>query len=158
MSSESPFQPAPHRGKAEHPESRMTSCEWDTMACKRILLVEDEAITGMDIREMVMGLGYEPHGPVASGKDAVAAALVLRPDLILMDIMLKGPMTGLQAAAAIQSHYRCPVIYLTGSSDQAGADLPNLTEPAGLVLKPIDEEELRMAIEKALNRCEHEEP
>jgi len=120
------------------------------MAGERILIVEDEAITGMDISEMVRIFGYKPHGPVATGKAAVESALALRPEVILMDIMLKGPMTGIQAAEAIRAQYRCSVIYLTGSSDQIKADLAQLTESFGLVLKPIDEEELHRAIKTAL--------
>ncbi len=121
------------------------------MADERILIVEDEAITGMDIREMVRIFGYEPHGPVVSGQAAVASALALRPDLILMDIMLKGPMNGIHAARAIRAQYRCPVIYLTGSSDQIRADLAQVAEPFGLVLKPIGEQELHAAIKMALH-------
>jgi len=120
------------------------------MAGERILIVEDEVITGMDVRGMLRIFGYEPYGPVATGKAAVESALALRPDVILMDVTLKGPMNGIQAAEAIRSQYRCPVIYLTGSSDQVGAASAKLTEPFGLVLKPIDEDELHRAIETAL--------
>ncbi len=121
------------------------------MADKRILIVEDEAITGLNIREMVRIFGYEPHGPVVSGQAAIVSALALRPDLILMDIILKGPINGIQAAQAIRTQYRCPVIYLTGSSDRIRADLAQLTEPFSLVLKPIDEQELHTAIKTALH-------
>ena len=121
------------------------------MAGERILIVEDEAITALVISQMLMGFGYEPHGPIVSGKAAIAGALTLRPDVILMDIILKGPINGIQAAEAIRSQFRCPVIYVTGSSDQVGADLATVTEPFGLVLKPINEQELHIAIEKALH-------
>jgi len=122
------------------------------MARKRILIVEDEAITAMDICEMVQEFGYEPCGPVATGKAAVASALALRPDAILMDMTLKGRMNGMQAAEAIRAHHRCPIIYLTGSSDQFRADAAESTEPFAVVLKPINEEELHAAIETALHR------
>ncbi len=124
------------------------------MAGERILIVEDEVITGMELRELVRMFGYEPHGPVVSGKAAVESALALRPDVILMDVMLKGPMTGIEAARAIHAEYRCPVIYLTGSSDQVRTELAQLTEPFGLVLKPIDEHELHGAIKRALDANE----
>jgi two-component system, response regulator PdtaR len=124
------------------------------MSGERILIVEDEAITGMTIREMVRMFGYEPHGPVVSGQAAVTSALALRPDVILMDIMLKGPMNGIQAARAIRAQYCCPVIYLTGSSDQVRADLVQLTELFDLVLKPIGEQELHAAIKTALHANE----
>lgn len=122
------------------------------MAHELILIVEDERITGMDIRLIVRQLGYEPIGPVASGEDAVMIALALRPDVVLMDILLKGPMDGIQAAEAIQSQYPCPVIYVTAHSDRTTLDRAKVIEPSGWVLKPVDEEELQKAIEKALYR------
>jgi CheY-like chemotaxis protein len=120
------------------------------MADELILVVEDERITGMDIRQTVREFGYESVGPVASGQDAVAVALALRPDVVLMDIALKGPMDGIQAAEAIRSKYCCPVIYVTAHSDQTTLDRAKLTEPSGWILKPVDEEELHKAIERAL--------
>ncbi len=98
------------------------------------------------------GIGYEVHGPVSSGKAAIASALALRPDVILMDVFLKGPMNGFQAAEVIRSQYRCPVIYVSGSSDRLEHVLANLPEPCSVVLKPIDEHELHTAIEKALQQ------
>ena len=85
----------------------------------------------MDIRQTVREFGYESVGPVASGQDAVAVALALRPDVILMDIVLKGPMDGIQAAEAIRSKYSCPVIYVTAHSDQPTLDRAKPTEPSG---------------------------
>jgi CheY-like chemotaxis protein len=120
------------------------------MADELILIVEDEKITGMDIRQTVREFGYESVGPVASGQDAVTVALALRPDVILMDILLKGPMDGIQAAEAIRSKYSCPVIYVTAHSDQTTLDRAKLTEPSGWILKPVDEGELHKAIERAL--------
>ncbi len=120
------------------------------MGDERILIVEDEAITGLDIRQMVQEFGYQAYGPVISGRAAIASALALRPDLILMDIVLKGPMNGIEAAEAIRLQYRCPVIYLTGSSDQIRTNLGRAAESSGIVLKPINERELHKAIKKAL--------
>ena len=128
------------------------------MAGKRILIVEDESITALDIRQMVQQLGYEPVGLVACGKDAIEQALTLRPDVILMDILLKGPMDGIQAAIAIRSQHPCPVIYLTAHADQSTIDRAELTEPAGYVLKPVCEWELQAAIELALRRDRMKEP
>ncbi len=127
------------------------------MAHERILIVEDEYITGENIRQMVQDLGYEPIGPVASGRDALASALAHCPDVVLMDIVLKGPMNGIQVAEAIRSRSRCPVIYVTAASDRFTAELTKTTEPFGRVLKPIDEQKLHTAIEKALNEPTAEE-
>ena len=122
-----------------------------------ILIVEDEKITGMDIRQTVQQLGYEPIGPVASGEDAVMSALALYPDVVLMDIALKGPMDGIQAAEAIRSKYCCPVIYVTAHSDQSTLDRAKVIEPFVYILKPIDEQELHTAIEMALYQHRIEE-
>ena len=122
------------------------------MAHGWILIVEDERITGLDIRRTVQQLGHEPIGPVVSGEDAVTNALALRPDVVLMDIHLKGPMDGIQAAEAIRSKHLCPVIYVTAHSDQATLERAKVTDPFGWILKPIDEQELRTAIEMALDR------
>jgi len=122
------------------------------MGYERILIVEDQKITGMDIRKTVQELGYEPIGPVASGEEAVAVALAIRPDVILMDIILKGRMDGIQAALAIRSECSCPVIYVTAHADQTTLDRAKATAPSGWILKPIDEGELHNAIERALCR------
>ena len=126
------------------------------MTYQRVLIVEDERITAMDICQMVQEMGYEPIGPVASGKEAVTTALAQRPDVILMDIFLKGPMDGIQAAQAIRSQYRCPVIFVTAHADQITRDRAKVTEPSGWVLKPVDEGELHEAIERALCRPRRE--
>ncbi|HVN24465.1 MAG TPA: response regulator [Syntrophorhabdales bacterium] len=122
------------------------------MGYERILIVEDEYITGEGIRHMVYQFGYEPIGPVASGKDAIASALAHGPDVILMDIQLKGPMNGIQAAEAIRAQSRCPVIYVTANSDQLRTRGAVDTGSFGPVLKPINEQELLAAIKKALNQ------
>ena len=122
------------------------------MAGKRILIVEDESITALDICQTVRQLGYEPVGPVAYGKDAIKHALSLYPDLILMDIHLKGPIDGIEAATAIRSQHPCPVVYLTAHADRPTIDRAMATEPAGYVLKPINDRELHAAIELALWR------
>jgi AmiR/NasT family two-component response regulator len=124
------------------------------MAHGRILIVEDERITGMDLRQTVRELGYEPIGPVASGQDAVTSALALYPDVVLMDINLRRPMDGIQAAEAIRSQYRCPVIYVTAHSDRTTLDRAKVIEPFVYILKPINEEELHKAIKMALYRHE----
>ena len=122
------------------------------MAAGRILIVEDVGITALYIQQRVQQFGYEPVGLVASGTDAIEHALTLHPDVILMDILLKGPMDGIQAAQAIRSQYPCPVIYLTAHADQPTIDRAKVTEPAGYVLKPVNEWELHTAIELALHR------
>jgi diguanylate cyclase (GGDEF)-like protein/PAS domain S-box-containing protein len=127
------------------------------MAHERILIVEDEKITAMEIAEHLQSHGYQPLGPCTSGEEAVASAYALHPDAVLMDIALKGPMDGVQAAEAIRFIGRCPVIYVTAHTDQATLDRAKVTEPFGYVLKPISERELHIAIEIALYRASLEE-
>ncbi len=122
------------------------------MAHERILIVEDENLTGLDIRRTLQEFGYEPVGPVASGKAAIEHTLTHHPDVILMDIVLKGPIDGIETAHAIQSQYRCPVIYVTAYSDESTVDRAKVTEPFGYILKPINEQELYVAIEMAVYR------
>ncbi len=123
------------------------------MATKtRILVVEDVAITAMDIKRRLERLGYEVVGLAASGEDAIAKAESLRPDLVLMDIKLKGEMDGVQAAATIRRQYDIPVVYLTAYSDETTLQRAKITQPFGYVLKPFEERELHTAVEMALYR------
>jgi DNA-binding NarL/FixJ family response regulator len=120
---------------------------------ERILIVEEEIITAMEIRHHIQNLGYEPPGPCASGQEAVTNASTLHPDAILMDIIVKGPMDGIRAAQAIPSQQQCPVIYVTAHSDQSTLDRAKVTEPFGYILKSINQRELHAAIEIA--PCRH---
>ena len=87
---------------------------------------------------------------VASGEDAVRKAGENRPDLVLMDIMLKGEMNGTEAAEQIQDRFNIPVVYLTAYSDPTTLERAKVSEPFGYVLKPFEERELHLAIEMAL--------
>jgi PAS domain S-box-containing protein len=106
----------------------------------------------MEIAEHPRRFGYQPLGPCASGEKAVASVLALHPDMVLMDIALKGPMDGIQSAEAIRSTYPCPVIYVTAHTDQATLDRAKVTEPFGYVLKPISQRDLHIAIQMGLYR------
>lgn len=127
------------------------------MAHERILVVENETITAMDVCDLLEQLGYEPLGPVVSGEEAVAKVRDLRPDAVLMDIALNGSMDGIQAAEIIQPTYRCPVIYVTAHSDQCTLDRAKATNPFGYIIKPFSERELHVGIEVALCRHRMEE-
>lgn len=120
------------------------------MANARILIVEDEGIVAKDIETSLTGLGYAVAGIVALGEDAVVQAGALKPDLILMDIMLKGAMDGIAAAQAIRREYSLPVIYLTAYTDEATLQRAGATESFGYLLKPFEDRDLRVTIEMAL--------
>lgn len=115
-----------------------------------ILVVEDESIVAKDIQVCLRKLGYEVIGICSSGEAAVETALDKRPDLIMMDIMLKGEMSGIQAAAAIRKEHDIPVIFLTAYTDRDTVDKAKETEPYGYIIKPFKEIDIQTAIEIAL--------
>src|SRR5207247_6678261 len=122
------------------------------MSNPRILVVEDEAAVALDIREKLRRLDYEVAGLASSGQEAVAQAAERHPDLVLMDITLRGEMDGVEAADRIQKYLQIPVIYLTAHSDARTLVRAKLTEPYGYILKPFEETELRISIEMGLHK------
>jgi PAS domain S-box-containing protein len=120
------------------------------MGDTKILVVEDEAITGMDIRRSLVEMGYSVVAIATTGELAVRKAGELNPDLILMDIMLEGKMNGIEAAEQIKKQLRIPVVYLSAYSDDSFLAKAKLTEPYGYILKPFRELELKTTIEMAL--------
>jgi len=129
----------------------------DCSKMTKILVVEDERIIALNVRESLESLGYIVPAIVASGEKAVEKALALRPDLVLMDIRLKGNIDGIQAAEQIWESLSIPVIYVTGHSDKSTLERAKITAPFGYILKPVKEQELYVAIETALQRYEREQ-
>ena len=123
----------------------------------KILVVEDEGITALDIQARLKSLGYTVSAAVSSGEEAIASVQTLRPDLVLMDIVLKGPLDGVQAAGKIRSLFNIPVVYLTAFSDADTLKRAKITEPFGFVLKPFEERDLQTTIEMALYKHMMEE-
>ncbi len=122
------------------------------MAETRILVVEDESVVAKDIQWSLKGLGYEICGWASSGEEAIRKAKELRPDLVLMDIVLKGDMDGVQASERIRKSFNIPVIYLTAYADDHTLQRAKVTEPYGYILKPFEERELHTTVEVALYR------
>ena len=118
----------------------------------RILIVEDEHIVAMGIKKMVKSLGYTVTGVASSGEDAISKAERTFPDVVLMDIMLKGNMDGVEAAGEIRERFDVPVVYLTAYSDNKILERAKKTEPFGYIVKPFDEKDLHSSIEIALHR------
>lgn len=121
---------------------------------KRILVVEDEAIVALDICNRLGHLGYELAGRCASGEEAVDLAQNLRPDLVLMDIMLEGEMDGVEAAGRIRDLCATPVVYLTAYADGDTLKRAKVTSPFGYIIKPFENRELQTTIEMALYKFE----
>jgi PAS domain S-box-containing protein len=120
-------------------------------------VVEDERIIALNLKENLESLGYAVPAIAATGEQAIAAATDLQPDLVLMDIRLKGAMDGIQAAEQIWERLQIPIIYVTGHSDRSTLERAKVTTPFGYVLKPVKERELYVAIETALQRYEREQ-
>lgn len=126
------------------------------MAKANILIVEDEALIAKDIKETLEALGYNVLATVDNGKDAINLAKESKPDLILMDIVIKGPLDGIQTTEKIHSELDIPVIYLTAYADESKLQRAKITEPFGYIIKPFEEKALHSAIEMALYRHKSE--
>ncbi len=120
------------------------------MAGKRILVVDDERIVNLDIQATLKRLGYNIVGDAVSGSEAIEKASQFKPDLVLMDIKLRGEMDGVEAANFIIKSYDIPVVFLTAYSDDQTLNRAKLSGPFGYLLKPFEERDLRSAIEIAL--------
>jgi len=119
----------------------------------RILVVEDDQLVAIDICTRLEALGfYNVAGRAATGEEAIEAAGQLKPDLVLMDIVLKDRMDGIEAAGIIRARYNLPVVYLTAYTDEGFLKRAKITEPFGYILKPFNARELHTTIEMALYR------
>ncbi|PKL18594.1 MAG: hypothetical protein CVV49_05230 [Spirochaetae bacterium HGW-Spirochaetae-5] len=119
---------------------------------KKILIVEDQLIIAMDLKQTLEVLGYGVIGIAGSADECFLYFEKERPDLILMDIMLSGSIDGISAAEVIHKDFDVPIIYLTAHSDDNSLLRANLTGPYGYIVKPIEERDLYTAIEIALHR------
>ena len=120
------------------------------MSDTKILVVEDESIVAMDIKHRAESLGYTVTGITPSGEEAIQKVSEELPDLVLMDIVLKGEMDGVEAAQRIRDSYDIPVVYLTAYSDERTLKRAKVTEPFGYIIKPFEDRELHSAVEVAL--------
>lgn len=120
------------------------------MAKTSVLVVEDESIVAKDIQNSLKKLGYVVPSVENTGEDAIDAAGQYKPDLILMDIMLKGDISGIDAAEQIRNRYQIPVIFLTAYADESTLSKAKVTEPYGYIIKPFKEIDLHTSIEMAL--------
>jgi hypothetical protein len=121
-----------------------------------ILVAEDEAIVAMDIKTRLERFGYEVKVVVASGEDAICQAEALRPDLVLMDIMLQGSIDGITAAEWISQNLSVPVVFLTAYAEAMMIKRAKALGPYGYLLKPFDERQLHIGIEMALEKHRQE--
>jgi len=127
------------------------------MSKKRIMVVEDEGITAMRIKNSLEQMGYHVTSTVFSGEEAVIKAAEDRADLVIMDIVLDGKMDGIEAAGQIRSLLKIPIVYLTAHSDDKMLKRIKDTEPFGYINKPFDERELQVVVEIAFYKHEMEQ-
>ncbi|MBN2389956.1 MAG: response regulator, partial [Anaerolineae bacterium] len=120
------------------------------MSAVKILIVEDQIIVARDEQHILEAFGYNVVGATATGEDSITLVETLQPDLVLMDIMLKGEMDGIEAACHIRERFDIPVIFVTAYADPATLQRAKLTGPFGYILKPFEEHDLRTNIEMAL--------
>ncbi|MDP8963223.1 MAG: ATP-binding protein [Cyanobacteriota bacterium] len=127
------------------------------MGRARILIVEDESIVALNIKNRLEGLGYAVVATSSSGEAAIQIVAQSLPDLVLMDIKLKGTIDGIEAAAQIRAHFQIPVVYLTAFSDEETVERVKLTEPYGYILKPFEARDLCTTIEISLYKHQMEQ-
>lgn len=127
------------------------------MSRARILIVEDEKIVALSIQNRLEGLGYRVVGNVTSAEAAFDAIAHNRPDLVLMDIKLKGKVDGIEAATQIRNRFQLPVVYLTAYNDEDTVNRAKVTEPYGYLLKPFESRDLSTTIEVALHKHQMEQ-
>lgn len=122
----------------------------------RILVVEDEAVIRLDLQDRLEGLGHDVVGMTDTAADGIRLAKNLKPDLVFMDIRLKGKMDGISAAEQIREQTRIPVIFLTAFADDDTLLRAKMTEPFGYLHKPCQDRDLKTAIEIGLHKNEIE--
>lgn len=122
------------------------------MAKKKIMIVEDEGIVALDISQILESLNFEVCKHVTSAEEVLPGATQTKPDLILMDVNLKGKMDGIDAAGLVYEKLKTPVVFLTAHADESTLQRAKVTHPYGYILKPFESDDLKATIELALHR------
>ena len=122
----------------------------------RILIVDDDRVVSLLIESMLTDLGYEVAGQAKTGTEAIAMARDLKPDLILMDVMMPGGMSGIDAAVKIKEELNIPIVFISGYGDPELIEKAKIIEPFGYVMKPFDKAEVKAFVEIALYKSKIE--
>lgn len=122
----------------------------------RVLIVEDERLVALDLKGQLQDLGYEVVGSAASGETALDTALLVAPDIVLMDVNLSGTMRGTEAARLLWERMQIPSIFLTAYTDEQVLADAKLAKPFGYIVKPFAPEQVHAAIQMALDRYQRE--
>ena len=123
------------------------------MANERILVAEDEGLVALSLKNSLEHLGYQVPATAATGEEVITKIAEVDPDLVLMDIRLKGETDGIEVANQIRKTSKVPVVYLTAHSDERTLMRAKLSEPFGYIVKPYEEKSLHTTIEMALKKA-----
>ncbi len=123
----------------------------------KILIVEDEMVIGANISLQLSSLGYEVTGILPRGEEALLHTKENKPDLVLLDINLKGELDGIETGSLIQKEYKTPIIYLTANTDEDHFNRAKQTNPYAFISKPFKKLDLQRAIELTINQVQNEQ-
>ena len=126
------------------------------MAKEKILVVEDEGLVALSLKKCLESLGYEVPATAAASDEVIKRTAEISPDLILMDIRLKGDVDGIELADWLRQTYKIPVVFLTAHSDEKTLERAKQTAPFGYIVKPFEEKSLHSTIEMALFKAQLE--
>jgi len=122
------------------------------MAAPKVLIVEDDNVILNIARWRLSNLGYEICGSASTGAEAMDNVAKMQPDIVLMDITLKGEMDGIETAGRIKKNFNIPVIFVSSHTEGEIISRAKAVNPAGFVKKPFDDDSLRIAIELGLKK------
>ena len=126
------------------------------MTRAKIMIVEDEFIVALDLTNRLEDIGHTVCGHAVSGKEDLDKVTEFKPDLIIMDIVLHGELSGIETAEQIHNRQYIPVVFLTADGHRSKFAQAKVTQPYALVLKPCENKELSNTIEKTLSRAKME--
>ena len=118
----------------------------------KVLIVEDDAVIANIEKWRLLKLGYELCGSAENGADALSSVENLKPDIVLMDIGLKGDIDGIETAGRIKKNFNIPVIFVSSNIDEATISRAREIQPDGFIKKPFDDDDLRIAIELGIKK------
>jgi CheY-like chemotaxis protein len=122
------------------------------MSGEKILLVEDDDVIARVADWRLKNLGYVVCGRATTGAEAMELVVNEKPDLVLMDINIRGNIDGIETAKMIKNGFNIPVVYVTSHSDGPTLERAKATRPDGFIVKPFEDQDLRVAIELALRK------
>jgi len=146
-----------HAGESISPSLAQSASEWPTIAGTRVMIVEDEAVVALHLRQELTRLGYTVVAMATAGEQALRLVEEVFPDIILMDIHIQGEIDGIETARRIPRYLHIPVIFLTAYSEDVTLKRAGETHPYGYLIKPFLDRELHATIKMAMVRSRTDE-